>query len=157
MQSSESAHNLRVKPHVFVKVLGYGFAALCSLGALMSWQAGQGSVSPYFLLLAVLGILIHLLYGTVEADEYVITYILPLWRFEIRWDEVAYVEVDGDGYSMVFVGEQKRLPIMGPPFWARTNKEELGRLIIAQMEKRHIPLRYTQKAAYRLPKNTRVR
>ena len=156
MQFDDSNKCVRVERRGGIKIIGYGCIVLFSLAAFLSWLAGGGKLSPFFLLFALLGLLCLLWYGSVEADEYVITYILPLGRFEIRWDEVESVEVDGQGHAMVFVGEQKRLPIMGPAYWGRGNKEELAMLITDQMEKRHIPFRHTQKAPYRLPKNTRV-
>jgi hypothetical protein len=154
MQASEPVQDLRVKPHVFVKVIGYGSILLFTFAAFMSWLTGGGIVSPFLLLFALLGVLCLLLYGPIEADEYVITSILPVGHFEIRWDELIYVEVDG--YALVFVGDEKRLPIAGPTFWAQENKEAMIELITAQIEKRQIPLRYSRKASYRLPKNTRV-
>jgi hypothetical protein len=113
MQSNSSGQSVTVKTHGFIKIVGFVGAALFSLGAFMAWLAGQGSVSPGLLVMAAIGLLLPLLSGSVEADDYFITCVMPLWKFEIRWDEVSYIEIDREGQALVFVGEQKRLSIWG--------------------------------------------
>lgn len=74
----------------------------------------------------------------------------------MKWNEVQYVEIDSQGGSMVFVGENKKLAVNGPTLWSGKDKLDLARLMSAQLERYDIEIRPTEKAMFRLSRNTKV-
>ena len=91
-----------------------------------------------------------------QVDSDSIRYYLPFRSYQIKWNEVRYVEVDNQVGSMVFVGENKQLAVNGPMAWIGNDKFEMGKLISEQIDRYHIEIRVTEKAMFRLSRNTRV-
>ena|SRR5215204_2717879 len=85
-----------------------------------------------------------------------IRYDLPLRRYQIKWNEVRSIEIDSQGSSVVFVGKNKRLAVNGPIFWTGKEKCDAARLIAIQIDRYEIEVRATEKAMFRLSRNTRV-
>ena len=142
--------------HTLVKVVGWVclvFFILCSVGA---WRAGARGVSLFFLGFTTLSIIALLNSGSMQVDSDSIRYYLPLWSYQIKWSEVKYIEIDRQGASMVFCGENKKLPVHGPMFWSGKDKRAAGELIATQIDRYGIEVRTTEKANYRLSRNTKV-
>ena len=85
-----------------------------------------------------------------------ITYSTPWARYHIRWDEVERIEIDAQGGAIVFVGKDKRLAAVGPGYWSGKDKPEMLMLIQSKTEEHKIEVQQTQKAVFRLSKNTKV-
>jgi|GEM_PF-1311235 len=143
--------------HTYYKVVGWvgiAFFMICTLG---SWSAGAGRTSLIFLGFVVLGSYLILNSGSMQVDSDSIRYYLPFRSYQIKWNEVRYIEVDSQVGSMVFVGENKQLAVNGPMAWTGKDKFEIGSFISAQQDKYNIEVRVTEKAPFRLSRNTRVR
>jgi hypothetical protein len=123
----------------------------------MSQRAGQGNVSPYFLIFVALGVYLLVSVGSVEINPDFVTYRTPLASYTISWDEVERIEIDAQGGAMVFAGANKRVVTIGPAYWAGKDKQQLQALLYATLEKRNIPVIPTQAALFKLSKNTKVR
>lgn len=78
-------------------------------------------------------------------------------KWVIDWDEVRRIEVDPLDTVIALVGEDSRLVLSGPVWWGRTGKREALAALIAQAERRHIPLRRTVWVVVRFPKGTRIK
>lgn len=142
--------------HTFYKVVGWVcviFAVCCGV---MAWRAGGRGLSLFFLLFVALGVYIILNSGSTQMDSQSIKYYLPLGKYQIKWDEVQYIEIDKQGGNMVAVGKNKRLAMNGPTSWSGKDKMEMRKLIGAQIEKYGIQVRQTEKAMFRSSRNTRV-
>lgn len=142
--------------HTGYKLVGYlcgAFSVFCTVGA---WRAGASSAALIFLIFVALAIFILLNAGSMQMDSEGIRYYLPLRSYQIRWDEVRYIEIDRQGGNMVFIGDNKTLATNGPVSWAGKDKMEVHRLISAQIKTYGIEVRQTEKAMFRLSKNTRM-
>jgi hypothetical protein len=130
---------------------------LFSFCAVMAWRAGEGEVSPLFILFVALGGAFLLFFsGTVEMDAETIICRTPLAQYQIKWDEVSHIEIDTQGSNLVFCGEDKILVALGPLFWSGKDKMEMLSLVNAQVEKHGIGIPQTEKPVFRLSKNTKV-
>ena len=125
--------------------------------AVMSWRAGQGDVSPVFLLFVTLGIYLLVSVGTVEITPAFVTY-KTLWAtYAISWDEVERIEIDAQRGALALLGDNKRVVTIGPAYWSGKDKHQLLALFKATIEKRNIPVVSTQAVLFKLSKNTKVR
>ena len=104
-----------------------------------------------------LGAYILLFSGTLEMNSETIIYRTPLARYQIRWDEVTRIELDRVGSNIVFWGENKRLVALGPYFWQGADRTDMLLLIAAQIDKLGINVQQSEKAGFRLSKNTKMR
>ena len=142
--------------HTPYRVLGWMLITFCVFCAIGSWRAGARGVALGFLLVSLVGVFIVFSSGSMHVDSDSIKYYLPLASYQIRWNEVRFIEIDAQGGNMVFVGENKRLAVNGPMSWSGKDKRQMRDLIMAQIEKYEIQVRLTSKAMFRLSKNTRV-
>jgi hypothetical protein len=141
----------------FVKGLGWVCGLLFLFFAVLSWLGGAGKVSLLFLIFVALGAYLILASGSMQMNKDRITYITPIGVYRIEWDEVTEVEIDLNGGNLVFIGHNKRLSTLGPAFWSGKDKERMLRLFSAQVETHAIEVKQTQKAMWRLNKNTKVK
>jgi hypothetical protein len=134
--------------------IGIAFFAFC---AVASWQAGQGSVTPLFLIFVLMGIALLLFTGPVEMDGHAITCRTPLGRHQLRWDEVERVEMDEAGQALVFHAGRKQLAVIGPAYWLGKHKKALSGLLEVELNRRQLPLEYNPRAVFALSRHTRVK
>ena len=154
--SADVTRTLVIK-HTPLKVVGWGgvaFAFFCMAGA---WNAGARPTSLLFLGFGVLSSYLILSSGSMQVDSDFIRYYLPLRSHQITWNEVQYIEIDRGGGSMVFVGDNKKLAVNGPAVWSGRDRFDVSQLIATQIDRYGIELRPTEKAMFRLSRNTKVR
>ncbi len=149
--------SLRVGGNAFLKGLGWVIALLFLYLAVSCWRTGKGAASLLFLLLTPLQIYLILASGSVEMGRDSVTYITPIGRRRIWWDEVTEVETDWNEGALVFIGPNKRLKVIGPTFWRGKDKERMLRLFSAQVETRGIDVKRRYTVIWRLNKNTKVK
>jgi hypothetical protein len=150
--------SLRVGGKAFLKGLGWVIALLFLYLAAWGWLTGIGAASLLFLLMAALQT--HLILGaagSMEMNRDFVTYITPIGRRRIGWDEVTEVETDWNEAALVFIGPNKRLKVIGPRLWSGKDKERMLRLFSAQVENRGIDVKRRYTAIWRLNKNTKVK
>ena len=141
----------------FVKGFGWGCGLFFLLLAVWFWLNGEGAESLIFLIFVAMGAYLILTGGSMEMNKDGVTYTAPFRVHKIGWDEVTEIEVSETGGSLVLIGQNKRLSALGPRYWSGKDKERALRLFLAQIETRFIEVRQTQKAMWRLSKNTKVR
>lgn len=142
--------------HTAYRVVGWVAGAFFIFCSAMAWRAGARGASLFFLGFVALGCYIILSSGSMQMDPDSIKYYLPWRSYQIKWNEVRYIEIDSQGSSMVFVGENKRLAVNGPIAWSGKDKIDMRKLIGKQMEKYDIKMRQTEKAMWRSSRNTKV-
>src|SRR5262245_4836001 len=149
--------SLRVGGKVFVKVLAWGIAFVFLYLAAWGLLTGKGAASLLFLLVAALQTYSILgATGSIEMNRDSVTYITPIGRRLIAWDEVTEVETDWNKGTLVFIGPNKRLRVIGPRFWSGKDKERMLRLFSAQVETRGIDVKQRYAVIWRLDKNTKI-
>ncbi len=156
VQASDFNQPLVARP-THARVIAWVSIAFFLFCAVMAWRAGQGDVSPFFLLFVVLGIYLLVSVGTVEITPAFVTYKTPWATYAISWDEVERVEIDAQRGALALIGDNKRVVTIGPAYWSGKDKRQLLALFKATIEKRSIPIISTQKVLFKLSKNARVR
>jgi hypothetical protein len=138
------------KPIAWITIAFFTFCAVAS------WQAGQGSVTPFFLIFVLMGIAVLLFAGPVEMDAFAITCRTPLGRHQLRWDEVQSVEMDEGGQALVFHAARKQLAVPGPAYWLGRHKHAMTELLERELTRRQLPFEYNPRAVFALSRHTRV-
>lgn len=154
------------------KVVGW-LCIVASSFMVIGWSVGVDAGRPadsvmYFVVLVFfcLGVACVVLSGSVEMDSQSLRCKTPWAHYVMRWDELDAIEVDSDNpdarsralgkAALVFVGQDKRLPILGPSYWRGDDHEEMSRLLQSQMEQRGIEVRTARAAMWAFPRNTKV-
>jgi hypothetical protein len=155
MSSADTTGVLIVKhtPSKVVGWLGVAFFLFCGVAAS---RAGDGGTSLWFFVLLLPGVYLILSSGSMQVDSDSVRYHLPLRSYQIRWNEVQYMEIDKTGSKMVLGGGNKRLAMIGPYLWSNKNKNRMLQFIGEQVDKYGIQIRPTEKAMFRLSKNTKA-
>jgi hypothetical protein len=152
-----SDESLRVEVKFFFEGFARFIVVFFLLLAVLFLFTGEGVMALFSLLVAALQIYSILASGSIEMNENSIAHISAISVHRIGWDEVTKVEMDLLGWSLVLIGQNKRLKIFGPEFWRGMDKEEMQKLFWAQAETRGIEVKQTLKAQWRRNKNTKVR
>jgi hypothetical protein len=155
MSAADTTRVLTIK-HTPCKVVGWMTVAFCVFATAGSWNAGAYRASVFFIAFAALGGYLILSSGSMQIDSDSITYHLPLRSYQIKWSEVRYIEIDAGGGNMVFVGDSKRLAVIGPALWSGKDKIYLHKFMSDQLDKYDMEVRVTLKAMFRLSKNTKL-
>jgi len=150
---------LHVKERWLIQALAVAFAGIFLFAAISVWQTGPVGV-VICLALAGLCTLLWLLSGTTQLD--LDTVVRSNWpgKYQIRWDEVEWIENDDLGQFIVFCASDKRLPIPAPSAdltYARQDKEQMEIVLSALVERYSIEVRLAPLAGFKPFKNTRVR
>ena len=155
MSSADTTGVLIVKhtPCKVVGWLGVAFFLFCGVAAS---RAGDGGASLLAFVLLLPGVYLGLSSGSMQVDSDSVRYHLPLRSYQIKWNEVQYMEIDITGSNMVLVGENKRLAMIGPYLWSNKNKRRMLGFMADQVDKYGIQIRVTQKAMFRFSKNTKA-
>ena len=144
--------------HTTYKVIGWMNLLLFTLCTAVSWKVGTGYIPLVFLFFVLLGLYVIWATGHMEADSISIRFYSHFGKYEINWDEVEYIEMDKQAGNIVFFGKNKVLQTIGPTGWTgKKEKLEMINFLFGQIENRKIEVRQTEKAMYRLSKNTKVK
>jgi hypothetical protein len=156
---SSSGKTMFTAKSTSAKAIGWVCIVFFLFCAVASYSAGQGSVSPFFLLFVALGVFLILITGELSMSSEEIIYTTPLAKYQMKWDEVKKVEIDLQGGGLVFYANDrnKRMAVLGPGYWSGPDKQNLAKLLSDEMEKRQIPMEQTPRAAYTMSKNTKVK
>jgi hypothetical protein len=157
LQSNKLTKVYKVK-HTSVKIIGWLNILLFGFGAVGAWYAN----TPFgfvliFVFAFLLGIYLVAASGDMEADLESIRFNQPFTKYRMNWDDIECVEFDQQFGNMVFFGKGKILNVIGPAAWSGKNeKQEMINFVFGRIEELGIELRQTQKAMFRLSKNTKV-
>ena len=80
-----------------------------------------------------------------------------LARYEMRWDEVRWIETDDRMSMLVLHGEDKRLTIPGGDYWSGADRGRAWPRFVAQMNARSVTMQRSFWSQFKLSKNTKVR
>jgi len=137
------------------------------------WRIGAEELGANFLMYSLtsaffcLGVAGVVLTGAIEMDSYSVLYKTPWAHYSMRWDEVERIEAEPDDpdprylalgkMALVFVGENKRLSMLGPSYWRGEDSAEMFGLLESRIEERGIEVRKSRAALWTFPKNTKYR
>ena len=140
----------------YQRIIGAAAMALFSIASLLSWHAGEGVVSMFFLVFVALGLYLVLGSGHVAADDDTVSVHTLLGRHELAWDRVRRVESSGYG-TLVLHADDARLVVPPPMLWSGPDKAALCALITRQLRERARVVQRSRTADYRLHRNVRVK
>jgi hypothetical protein len=130
----------------------------CLLCAVSFYATGQTTFAFRFLLGALPCALLWLTTGELQISGENITYISPLKKNRMSWDEVKEIEVDTQGSNMLLYGEDrvKRLAVPGAGHWRGKDRTAMLSTFDEEVKKRQIPMTYKMGIAWTGSKNTRI-
>ena len=155
MSAANTSKVLTIK-HTPARVVGWIDVVFATFGSIGALSAGAYGPSLLFLIFVALGGYLILSSGSMQMTSDYITYHLPLRSYQMKWNEVRYIEIDAGGGNMVFMGDDKRLAVIGPAFWSGKDKIYLSEFMGKQLDKYELEVRVTAKAMFRLSKNTKL-
>ena len=155
LQSGDRILTVRHTFYKFAGWIGVLFSVFCTV---MSWRANTGYLPLLFLVFGLIGFYIILVSGRMETDSKSIRFYSHLGKYEMNWNEVEYVEIDRQMGNIVFFGKNKVLQTIGPMGWTgKKERLEMATFLFGQIKNFEIDVRQTEKAMYRLSKNTKVK
>ncbi|MFH2091455.1 MAG: hypothetical protein ABIJ31_03755 [Pseudomonadota bacterium] len=124
---------------------------------ILSLSVGQVLLGLPFVFFIGLSVYLILVSGSVEVNSSRIHLSIPLGQYEVGWDEVNNIETDIQRRALVFIGFNKRVAIAGPVWWAGKDKNALITFLNAEVERRGIEIKQSQKALFKFSKNSKVK
>jgi hypothetical protein len=124
--------------------------------AVMSWQDGQGNVSPVFLFFVALGLLMLSMASHIKLNEEAISVYSPFAEYRITWTEVEWLEVGTQG-TFVFHGKGgKRLVLASASMWSGKQKPSAYEFMGNKIDTLEINVVPSYTADYKIHKNVKV-
>jgi hypothetical protein len=152
LQNSESL-TVYMKP---ARKLAWICIALFSSFSILSFFIGLYIIVLLHLAFAGLGVYLLLTSGSISINTQKIRLQNNIGCYEIFWDEVNYIETDSMRGALVFNGGNKRVAFPGPAWWAGPDKMAFISLLDAEIKNRSILTKKSQKALWRLSKNSKI-
>ena len=135
-----------------------GICNQCGQSGLISLYMGIACGMLLLIFVLLCGFLIALPYRVELYGINIVYRLPPFGNFEMRWDEVNWIEATSDRGWVVYHGHNKRLATIGPSwarFWGR--KEQIENLWANEVQARGIPVKTNDLAFLKFTcKNTRV-
>ncbi len=153
----ESERPATVTDHWLIQAGGWAALTFFLLSFTEELSQGKAAWAVIFGLLIVASGLILLSWGITEFGPQHVERNSLFKGGHIDWDEVRWIEVDPFDMVLVLVGEQRTLVLPGPGLWIDRNRGAALAMLLAQTEKRRIPLRRTLGALVRLTRSPRVK
>jgi hypothetical protein len=147
----------RVVDHWIVQMAGWTGIAFWISTSLEAWSRDAW----LFLLALVIPGLLSLLFisqwGITEIDPECVRRRTLFGVWEIRWDDLRWLEQDITGTILVLGGEDRQMVISGPVLWAGPDRADMLAMIQAQAESRNLPLRRSFWAFFKFSQRTRIK
>lgn len=124
--------------------------------AVMAWRAGQGYVSPLFLLFVFLGLFLLFMASSIKSTPEYISVLSPFSEYRIYWDEIEWVEEGNQGTLVVHGKGEKRLVIPSSKYWSGPQKYNMFEFMNSQLENLEIAIISSTSADYKVHKNVKV-
>jgi hypothetical protein len=155
-QALGSAEPSTVTDHWLIQVAGWAGMPFFLFALLGAASAADVLGMALFAFLGIGCLIVLSAWGLTELNENTVERNTLFGCWSIAWDEVQVIEVDPLDMVMVLVGGRRQLVIPGPALWSGGNKKQAMAMLLAQAEKRGIPLRRSPRAALRASRHTRL-
>jgi hypothetical protein len=147
------SYHIELRSYRIVGWVGFVFFVLCALAALL---AGQYWPSVGFVLFSLIGLYVVFGAGSFDINNDTITHHSSFGTWQVRWDEIASVEVGEFDGTLVLHGANKRFILAPPGWWSSSDKSDALTFVQKQLETRSLTPRVSRTAAYKIMKNTRI-
>lgn len=145
-----------VADHWLIQVVGWSVLTFAMLWALEAVEAGHYAQAGLLALLLLPGVLLLLGWGLTEFTPVSVERYTLFGRWQMRWDAVRRIEISSLGASMVLIGDDCQLAIPGPVLWTGTCRHKARSMLLAQAEKRGIPIERTPWATFKFSRRFRM-
>lgn len=138
-----------VTDHWLLQACGWPGLMLCLYFALSEIRAANYLAAAIYLILSGGTAAVLLNWGITEFSTRGVLRRGLLRNWEIRWDEMRSIELDPNGLVIAFTGENCQVVIPGPVLWNRSGKKAAQAVLLAQAERRRIPIRRSVTAVFK--------
>lgn len=145
-----------VTDHWLAQILGWAGLTVFSLSLVDTLRGGQILLAALFALLVLGSLSMLLTWGITEFSLDQIRRHTLLGGWSMTWDQVRWIEIDPLDSVLVLVSDDLQMVIPGPGVWRGKRREALE-LLLAQIERRGIPMRRTPLAALKFSHRIRPR
>lgn len=157
MAETKNPDKVFIVHHTFYKSIGWFGLILFLSMASISLYIGITLAFIFFLVFFIFNIYMLLTIGYMEVDSESIRYYSPRGKYQMKWEEIEYIEIDQQFNNMAFFGDNKTLNVIGSTGWSdKEAKRETGTFIAEQIKNLGIEIKRTQKAMFRISKNTKI-
>lgn len=146
-----------VVDHWLIQMAGWTGLAFWIITSLEAWAQGQWGVLAMMALPGLLSVSFIVRWGITEINPDGIRRRTLFGAWEMRWEDMRWLELDVTGTTLVFGGEDSQIVISGPVLWAGPDRADMLAMIHAQSEARRLPLRKSLWAVLKFSKNTRIK
>lgn len=154
----ETAMAVTVRMAGWIKTLGW--VVIVAVALVVSISSPSDSAIVALLLSPFIGmglVLVNLGSTRLELSADHVRLQTILARYEMRWDEVRWIETDDRMSMLVLHGEDKRLTIPGGDYWSGADRGRAWPRFVAQMNARSVKMQRSFWSQFKLSKNTKVR
>jgi Ca2+/Na+ antiporter len=147
---------LPVSDRWIIKVTGWTLLLFClpAVFALLVYQ--EILLAIVSLIFAVLGIIFTVNSGSLEVDREKLIRKTLLGRYQMRWDEVKWIEHHEEDSGWLLCGENKQLGIISPFWCSSKDREQYMVLVMSEIHQRKIEMKRDWRVLFKSSKNTRM-
>lgn len=138
------------------KIVAWLSIAFFLFAAVMSWTAGQKSVTPFFLLFVGLGVFILATVSHIKFTNEAISVFSPFSEYRMKWKEIERVEYGTQGTLVLHANPKKRLVIPPDSMWSGPEKAEAYLYMIKIIESYSVDIVSSNTADYKTQRNVKV-
>ncbi len=146
----------QVADHWLIQIIGWSGVAFFIYGVIHAFRENNLALALVQLCLVGLNLALLVNWGITEISSECVYRFTMIGRWSISWDEVRAIEIDLFDSVIVLVGNDRRLAVPGPGVWNGYGRKEAMALLLAQAERRQIPLRRSMLALFKGSRNTRI-
>lgn len=153
----DQANPRAVADHWIFQVAGWAGLTFLSFGII---NAIRDNLVPQVVLFSILAGIIALVllnWGVTEFTSEAVERHTLFGDWRIGWEDIEAIEIDPFNAVLVLSGEKQQVVIPGPGLWIGVNKKGAIAMLLAQAERRGIPMRRSLGAVLKLPRNSRIR
>jgi hypothetical protein len=147
----------QIPDHWLLQVVGWSGVSFFLFGVIEALKENNMLLAVIQLGLVSVSLAVLAGWGITEIGPQQVRRYTVFGRWSIAWDEVRWIEIDLFDTVVVLGGDNRRLVIPGPSAWSPFGKKEAMAILLAQAERRCIPLRRSLLAMFRVSRNTRKR
>lgn len=156
-EAMDTTETSPVSDHWILQVLGWAGLTFFLFGMVEAFGDGQVAQTVIFLLLACVSVIVLLTWGITEISADTIRRYTMFGNSIIAWEDIRWIEIDPLNSVIVIGCDARQFVVPGPGIWTGPGKKTALIILLAQVERRKIPMRRTLMALFRTTRRVRLR